>query len=309
MNTATNGNTASAIDPRFIHFTDEQTGLLLPNIPGYPSWLPNLQITPTGRLCFWNFPNIFPQSVVSNPANIGTVNYLMNGKIITASNNNPPVPGDLGVNGSTNEYFWDSCVVRVKVDNNLFGVWNNLTKGYTLDQIVYLKPGEFIMMNIQFYINRYLNTPYKLFAPGAYKYPWPFKMLDMFYAGQGQKFLNGCNFLINLDSGTDFVDQVDKYAPVVGAAILTFASGLAGTPALVAILGALGSAATTQQAKDAAAALAATIVNPNTAQIKSDVQTLTAPPVTTVSNEKKFLFVALAVLLLLIIVLFFKSKK
>ena len=310
MYVSTNGNITSATDPNFIHYPDEQTGLLLPNIPGYPDWLPNLQLTPSGRLCFWNFPNIYPKTLVSNPANIGTKNYLMNGKIITGSNPNPPVPADLGVNGSTNEYFWNSCVVRQTVAADLLPIWKPLsTIALSLNQTVYFHPGDYIMMNIQYYINRYLTTPYLLFDPNggksSDKYPWPLKMMDMQASGQLQKFLMNCNFLINLGGGTDFVDDVDKYAPIVGAAILALASAGAGTPALTAALGAMTAQVTKSTATQAQQNAQTAATNPNLAQIQADAGTLSGT-----SNETaEIIFISAAIFIVILIVIFYKRKK
>lgn len=308
MYVSTNGNSTSASDPNFIHFPDEQTGLLLPNIPGYPDWLPNLQLTKSGRLCFWNFPNVYPKALVSNPANIGTKNYLMNGKIITGSNPNPPVPADLGVNGSTNQYFWNSCVVRQTVTPALYPVWNKLfTINVSINQVTYFHPGDYIMANIQFYLNRYLTKPYLLFDPNmgisSDKYPWPLKMMDMQASGQLQKFLMNCNFLINLGGGTDFVDDVDKYAPVVGAAILALATAGAGTPALTAALAAIGAQVTKTTAAQTQANAQTSAVNPNLAQIQADVGTLSGSP------NSNIIFIIIAVIIVLLLIIFYKRKK
>lgn len=339
MYVATNGNIKSATDPDFIHFPDEQTGILLPNIPGYPAWLPNLQLTPTGRLCFWNFPNAVYKSVVSNPANIGTSQFLRDAKKVTASNQYPPVPADkLGTNGATNQYFWNSCNTYFILDatlnqillENLLVHLAPMNPGKSADQILsggvnpfppvgnklQLEPWYWIQANAQYYINRYLKNPYSLDDETPYTLNWITQFNKASQTGDLQKWLTAFNFLIEPTGSPDFWTKTLTALPTVILGIVAGAVGIlsfgAATPALVAALsamGGLGKAAQAAQGKlivDEQTAAANRVIN--TGQVTTDVQTLTGNTPTT-AGEKTFLFIAGAALIILIIILFYKSKK
>lgn len=271
MQIAPNGNSTGANDPNFIHFDEEQAGTLLPNPPGYPFFLPSLQISPKGRLCFWNFPNKIFKAVVSNPANVGTSNYLRDGKNASNSNLFPPIPGDLGTNGKTNQYFWGACNSYFKVTadfqaeivNQLVQrlYWGNVVNNPSQTmQDVYdgvvdnpawilpevgkyntdtgakpMYPWDWILYNAQYYVNKFLVRPYDVSAGPQYGDSWTGTLSKESEVGALPTWLTATNFFVQLQANPDFLQSVSNALPIV---ILTAASivsaGLA-TPALAAV--------------------------------------------------------------------------
>lgn len=276
---APNGNSSGPNDLNFIHFTDEQSGVLLPNAPGYPSWLPSLQITLTGRLCFWNFPAKLLKSVISNNANIGTPEYLRDAKKVSSSNLFPPVPADLGTNGSGNQYFWNSCNTYFKLTADVrtafvqqevireyyLNLLNNPNAKLTSDQILAavdgptvpaankiapvgayynraLYPWEWVSYNCQYYIDKYLKVPYDIGEGVAYTHNWIDQLNLAGQTGDLQKWLSGINLFIEPTGKPDFWDTVLNAAPVAILGLVTIASAGILSPYLITAMGAMTAA-------------------------------------------------------------------
>jgi hypothetical protein len=287
MQVALNGNSSGLTDPNFIHFDEEQAGTLLPPPPGYPVYLPQLQISPKGRLCFWNFPNKIFQSLASNPANKGTSNYLRDSKAVTAANPYPPIPGDLGTNGKTNQYFWGACnsefIVQTDFANEfVFQLasrmyWGDILTNptLTLQEIVSgmtapgsaymipkagklfsasgLKlwgPWDWIEYNAQYYINQFLVRPYDISAGPQYGDNWTGTLSKESAIGALPTWLNATNFFVQLTANPDFLQQVSNAAPIAILSAVALVSGGLATPALAAVV-ATGTGAIASQVKKA----------------------------------------------------------
>lgn len=340
---AKNGNSYGASDPNFLHFTDEQTGLLLPSCPGYPDWLPQLQLTPTGRLCFWNFPAKLLKSVISNPANQGTSQYLRDIKKVTATNLYPPVPADLGTNGSTNQYLWNSCNTYFKqttdikylFDYNLAGVlYGNLMRqkgsAPSINDLILQIPsmgyielpiGSFnqlgawgwIQANAQFYINRYLNIPYDLNSPQPFGKTW-FTQLNL-ASQQGilPSWLNVINLLAQNPPDPSTWDKISTAIPgailaVVGG-VLTLVTAGAATPLLAAAIGNVSNATKTAAAT---ANQGSANSSANLAQITADssyLSSLPNPLSDLTDQEKEYIFFGLVIVVMAVIIIYITRKK
>lgn len=342
MQTAPNGNSTGANDPNFIHFNEEQSGTLLPNAPGYPFYLPSLQIAPSGRLCFWNFPNKIFKAVVSNPANIGTSNYLRDGKNANSKNLFPPIPGDLGTNGSGNQYLWGACnsyfivteawyteMVTQLISRLYYGniaVNPNVTlaeiqsdvldnPGYVLPEVgkyntdngsLPMYPWDWIEFNIQYYINKFLIRPYDVSAGPQYGDSWVGTLSKESEVGQLPTWLNAANFFVQLTANPDFLQSVSNALPIVILSAATLVSGGLASPALGAII-----------AADKSAASQAAIVQSkvNAAQAGGSVNTTEQLAATggAISNvtglsTTDLIYFGVAILILILVIAFYKHK-
>ena len=74
-------STDPSMTGKFIPIHEERAGYLLPNIPGYPANLPSLQLTPSGRLAFWNFPASLEME--PSPDSIWNTKYTASTKTFT----------------------------------------------------------------------------------------------------------------------------------------------------------------------------------------------------------------------------------
>lgn len=344
---APNGNSSGPSDPNFIHFTDEQSGVLLPNAPGYPSWLPSLQITLNGRLCFWNFPNKLFKSVISNGANIGTAEYLRDAKKVSSSNLFPPVPADLGTNGSGNQYFWNSCnsYFKLTADFRAAYVQQEIIREYylgllngskqTADYIAsYIDgpntdpankipavgsyttnpvyPWDWIKYNCQYYIDKYLKIPYDLEEGIAYTKNWIDQLNTASQSGDLLKWLSGINLFIEPTGKPDFWDTVLLAAPVAIYGLMAVVSGGLGGPllatAVAAITGAVTKGDIANRQKDAQAAFDQLNAGLNTPVITSDISANANPLISLDDNTQKFIFFG-ALVLIIAIILIIKNKS
>lgn len=354
---AKNGNAASATDQDFIHFSDEQSGVLLPSCPGYPDWLPQLQLTLKGRLCFWNFPAWIYKVDACKPTNMATTQYLRDSKQVTNANPFPPIPADrLGTNGATNQYFWGACTIYYKMTPELYAMLTGMkaetmyiasetspyskSKGTPYASILatvqntpnwFPKPGEFnsdfqlqgrtpmdwIAINIQYYLNQFLNVPFDVYGAVDYGKSW----INILSTASQKNDLNGwlsvCNFLLQPQADPSTWDKVAQILPaailtIVGG-VLTIATAGAATPLLA---GAISKVSTAVKQSDAANAQSAaqiaydgTAGGFNTAQISSVTGGITDFWNNATDTEKNFIYAGVALVIIMIIVLAYKSKK
>jgi hypothetical protein len=269
-------------------FKEAGSGILLPSIPGYPPDLPQLQLTASGRLCFWNWPlwltsplwidlkYVTPQTPtpsISQPFSTldweGT--YL---RLMTKTNlgTGPTAAAaakalhDGFVNG---QYLW-----------NYTPYWSGAT--YYWDE---RRPWQWIMENIQYYINKYLKNPYKITQLIPYGTNWndQFKAAIQGGAGKLQTYLEGCNFLVQPVGTQGFWDKFYQAAPLLITAAATIISAGAAAPALAAAIASFAIKA--GQSQQAAAAAAANPVQGapvyNVPAIEADI----APPAATTTGS------------------------
>lgn len=353
MQIALNGNSLGPTDPNFIHFADEQTGVMLPSCPGYPNWLPQLQITLQGRLCFWNFPAWIYKTACNISGTQTTSQWLRDAKAVSANNEFPPIPADkLGTNGSGNQYFWGSCNTYFIVDQNFYNFRTGLealreyigiqedpnspAKGSTYaavlqqvqsvagwfpkpGQYMTLNPWQWIALNIQYYLNRYLNIPFDINAGGAYADSWITILMNQSMAGGLAGWLSVCNFMLQPQGKPSTFESVANILPqailgIVGG-VLVIASAGALTPEFATAIGAMSAAVKKSNAQtaqsNATAAYFAANAGVNTSQISADTSAILNPVTNPLSNltssEQQFLLFAFIGILLLILFLY-KTK-
>jgi len=356
---AKNGNAAGPNDPDFVHFADEQTGILLPSCPGYPDWLPQLQLTLKGRLCFWNFPAWIYKVDACKISNQGTSQYLRDSKQVTASNPYPPIPADrLGTNGPDNQYFWGACNISYKMTDELYNFLtgqaafqtyvNNQTnplsaanKGIPYATILqelqsvpgwWPKPGEdnkqgmlgqgfncwdWIGINIQYYLNKYLNVPFDINGKVQYGKSWITILMNASNNTDLNGWLGVCNFLLQPQADPSTWDKVAAVLPaailtVVGG-VLTIATAGAATPLLAGTISKVSQAVKSSSAQNAQVA-AQTAYDSlaggfNTSAISLDTSGITNFWSNASDTEKEFIYIGAALVAILIIVLILTRKK
>lgn len=348
MNQALNGNSIAATDPNFIHFTEEQTGVLLPSCPGYPFWLPQLQLTASGRLCFWNFPAKLYRSVISQPKYVGTWNFALDIEEAQREGKTSSLQGGgaIGNGGEAIPYPWNqtqtncyggdgynfwarSCNTYQRLtqaDCDLFKAMELVPRIYApldpykfwiVNRQHFCTPFYWLLVNVQWYIVKYLKQPYNVYDNVPYTDSWARNLNLSIQDGYGdvQKFLNGVNFLVQPVGGPTFWDKVIGAAPLIIGGIATVMTMGAAAPALVAAAsGLITSTAAKDMAKNQNAALQTAAANSQVRQnsidvagIKSDIAKYTGFWYNASDTEKKFIFFSILIVLLAII-LIIKTK-
>ncbi len=337
MEQALNGNSLGTGDVNYIHFDEEQSGLLLPSCPGYPFWLPQLQLTAKGRLCFGNFPAKLFSSVISNAANADTWNFAIDGKTASQqgklsvagqfSNGGEKIPFPNISFPADGSYFNQNCLTfswLTQADVDLFKSTLSVPRVYTtppdLSKIAVGRQGlqpaySWIMINVQYYINRYLKLPYNVWDNVPYTDSWARNLNLTMQSGDLSKFLSGVNFLVQPVGGPSFWDKVISAAPLIIGGIASIMTLGAAAPALVAAAANLiTSTAAKDMAKNQTTALqtAAQIdqlrqgsIDMN--QIQADVAKYSGFWYNASDNQKKFIFFS-AVIVLLAIIIIIKTK-
>lgn len=338
---ASNGNSSGPNDPNFIHFADEQTGVLLPTCPGYPAWLPSLQITLAGRLCFWNWPAALNPAVVSLPSNAGTSNFLRDSRLVTASNLYPAIPKTLPTVGSDTTLY-DKCNTYFKMNSDFLTTVQSmylmlkpnmsmiemLSFPYASNAWYNAKAGEFtpnvigvwqwIMTNIQYSLCKYLNKPYNIYTSVTYGKSWytimttAAKLNDM----GGTGWLSAVNFWGKPGPDPSGIDKVAQALPaallVVAGGVLTFVSVGAATPLLLSGIKAMSTAVAnsnkSQAQSDAQAAWDAANSGVNLTNLNADIAA-TGTLVPNVDNTTTYIFIGVSIVILILIIVLYKRKK
>lgn len=217
-------------------FTEAGAGAKLPSIAGYPSDLPQLQLSPTGRLCFYSWPEWFTSSEWTD---LSTMQPLAT-KLAT---------GD-----------WTGSWLRLGTYEPITQAqYNELKAGYAdgtyaYDWAVYNpsgpkrgywkfgRPYMWIFQNIQYYINKYLINPYPVTELIPYGTNWADQFKTAIQDGPDKlkKYLSGCSFLVQPKGSKTFWDNFYLAAPLVISAIAAIVTDGAATPALLLALGNLG---------------------------------------------------------------------
>lgn len=217
-------------------FNENQQGLLLPSIPGYPADLPRLQISPSGRLCFYDWPlyvhlpvwtDFKTQAPLAQPLSImdwnGTWNRVGTEERITQAECNTL---STAYNEGNGPALFNWCTQTGP--NSIFKIG---------------KIEMWIMDNIQFYINKYLNNPYRITELIPFGMNWDDQLTNIIQASDKNKlitFLSGCNFLQQPVGTKTFWDKFYEAAPLVISAIAAIVTEGAATPALLLALGNIG---------------------------------------------------------------------
>lgn len=242
---AYNGNSMGVGDSNFIHFNEEQAGVLLPSIGydsslpypffgSYPKWLPQLQLTPTGRLCFWNFPKNFIHPTDGSLSSASKSTYV-----------NHFTKDAIGADNCRIEF---NSYIKNKKWNSAAGVWEVVSPwqpGIPLSLYV-VNPAfspngvwqtvsiiQWIMENVQTYLNKYLRTPYNVVDSIAFGKSWREQIYDAIGNGKIVEFLGNINFLAQPVGKAGFWDKFYLVVPIVIAAAGTLITAGAATPALI----------------------------------------------------------------------------
>lgn len=166
-----------------------------------------------------------------------------------------------------------------------------------------LHPWQWIMENVQAYVNKYLTVPYVLTDLIPYGSNWVLQFQNATTgrnAGKLSAYLSGCNFLVQPLGKMDFWDKFYLVAPVLITAVAALESGGAYAPALIAAVGALYkkyviTPISTQTASTTAIeAYKGTPANVNT----PEVQKTLAPPAVIPGLNNNILLIGLAALML-----------
>lgn len=219
-----------------IVFDENQQGLLLPSIPGYPDDLPRLQISPSGRLCFYDWPSFYHSPIWTD--------FKTQAPLATSLSS-------LDWNG-TWQRIGTKTTISQRQCNTFTQDYNNGNGPALFNWCVQTGPNSifevgrprmWIMDNIQFYIDKYLLNPYKITELIPYGTNWDDQLTNIIQAGDKNKlitFLSGCNFLVQPVGSQTFWDKFYLAAPLVISAIAAIVTEGAATPALLLALGNLG---------------------------------------------------------------------
>ncbi len=217
-------------------FNENNAGLLLPSIPGYPADLPRLQISPSGRLCFYDWPLWIHLPVWTDfktQAPLATSLSIMDWN------------GTWNRVGTEERITQDQCNAYSTAYNkgNGTALYNWCTQTGPSSIFKVGKIEMWIMSNIQFYIDKYLNNPYKITELIPFGMNWDDQLTNIIQAGDKNKlqtFLEGCNFLQQPVGSKTFWDKFYEAAPLVISAIAAIVTEGAATPALLLALGNVG---------------------------------------------------------------------
>lgn len=240
-----------------LDFKDMRAGVLLEGMPGYPSTFPQLQLTPDGRFCFYNWPSNFWFSggganvedkkgshiVVGNNVPVNIAGYSLDGSPFFVDPKHvlvhmiPATEGD-------KLFFWNAN--KGKVTNTgvkcpfggKFGKFCFSYQGKVYYQPV--SPEIALWMNVQYYLDAFLYVPYNVIAPVQYGKNYADLLYDQFASNDAVYhvgvYCSGVDFLNTPDSKMKFLDYLKLGSLVVGAAALSLISYGAASPALVAAL-------------------------------------------------------------------------
>ena len=226
----------SAYTADHLAFPEAGQGMVLPSIPGYPDGLPRLQITPTGRLAFYEWPLTFhPQVWIDFKTG-----YPLDQPLSTMDYN-----GAWQRIGTMTRITQDQCNQMKKDYNNGDGPAMYDWCVQTGPSSIFERgtPRMWINSNIQYYINKYLNNPYNLLEPIPYGTNWDEQLNKIIVSGDKNKlvsFLGGLNFLVQPVGTQGFWDKFYLAAPLVISAIAAIVTEGAATPALLLALGNMG---------------------------------------------------------------------
>jgi len=218
-----------------LNFQGARTGTLLPSIPGYPPDLPQLQITPSGRLSFYNWPLT-----------------LSSGKWADLA-----APTCTPLATALSNLDWTGTYLRIATRDPITQEQYNTMKAqytagaYVYDFAQYITAGKcgigwysvgrpymWIFQNVQYYIDKYLKNPYLITELIPYGTNWAdqFKAAMMGGTAKFTKYLEGANFLIQPVGSQGFWDKFYLAAPLVITAIAAVMTEGAATPALLAAI-------------------------------------------------------------------------
>jgi hypothetical protein len=265
---APNGNVKSATDPDFIHFDEEEKGLLLQSIPGYPRYLPCLQLSPSGRLCFWNMPSKFYKAFADDVTQKGTSNYFIAFDNVKDWNNPfQPMGGDfISTNGRQDGFpAWSEAgaiqYITAQQQADVIASIANAAKAIVPNSYLWMLPPnttpfvaargingppvinyqppqlrlsnhQWLWSNVQYWLQQFLTQPWEVTSQANnYGNSWPVEFLNN-RVGAGTlnaDFLNKCNFLIMPTGKPGTMDIVGPVFFTVVAGIMTIATaGAAG---------------------------------------------------------------------------------
>jgi hypothetical protein len=221
-----------------LNFLGARTGVLLPSIPGYPPDLPQLQISPSGRLSFYNWPMQLSSSLWADLSSAGCA----------------PLAKPLSNLDWTGTYL--RIATRDKITQDQY---NQMKAAYTAGAYVYDfasyitsgtcgtgwysvgRPYMWIFQNVQYYIDKYLKNPYSVTELIPYGTNWAdqFKAAMMGGTAKFTTYLQGVNFLIQPVGSQGFWDKFYLSAPLIITAIAAVVTDGAATPALLAAVSSL----------------------------------------------------------------------
>lgn len=273
---ATDAAIAAATSAGMLPFKEAGAGLQLPSIPGYPPDLPTLQLSPSGRLCFYSFPLAWNNPIWHDMGSAGE----------------PPIShaySSLDWNGTYLKIATLETITQEQY-NALKALYNDNT--YPFDFAVYnTSPGmaagwykighpyAWIWANVQYYINKFLKNPYGVNDYISYGTNWAEQFKNAVMSGTAKltTYLEGCSFLVQPVGTQTFWDKFYLAAPLVISAIAAIVTEGAATPALLLAISNLAvKAGEAKAASDAAAALppqGAPVIN--VPVVKQEIQDLT----------------------------------
>ena len=234
------GDVDTKIIPGYISFAGNESGLLLQNPTWYPEDLPKFQITKNQRLAFWNWMN--------------TPDYISRQYWQTKIYQNIPLSNfeqlrfDLAYKEAKELGFNETDCLRKATRKTFFG---SLVVQW--DDIVHIKiiaPGKcvwesvngitMLMMGAQYFVDLFLKNPYNIHEPLMYGRKYGNALLDALDAYKLNLWLSNINFFQMPDNTPSFWDKlVGVYLPLAIVTVVSIATAGAGTPALVAVAGAV----------------------------------------------------------------------
>lgn len=215
-----------------LNFTGARTGTLLPSIPGYPPDLPQLQISPMGRLSFYNWPLELSSTMWADLA----------------------APDCAPLSKPLSNLDWTGTYLRIATRDKITqDQYNTMKAGfndgsYVFDFAQYITAGKcgigyysvgrpymWIFQNVQYYIDKYLVKPYPVTELIPYGTNWADQFKTAMMAGTAKftTYLQGVNFLVQPVGSQSFWDKFYLAAPLVITAIAAVVTDGAATPALL----------------------------------------------------------------------------
>jgi hypothetical protein len=221
---------AAAASAGELVFKEARSGLALPSIPGYPPDLPQLQLTASGRLCFYNWPLTLTSS--------DWIDF----------STTKPIAAPFSTLDWTNTYLRIGTFEKItQADYNVLkGAYTsgqdpfdfsfyNTSPGLAAGWYEQGRPHYWIFQNIQYYIDRYLKNPYGVNALISYGTNWCDQFKAAIMGGQSKlkTYLEGCNFLVQPVGTQGFWDKFYLAAPLIISAAAAIVTAGAATPALL----------------------------------------------------------------------------
>jgi len=229
-NATTATGAQAAVNAGELVFKEARAGLLLPSIPGYPPDLPQLQLTPSGRLSFYNWP------------------FTLNNSMWEDLSNHQAINGTFSTLDWPNTYLRIATMEKItqaqynQLKSNFTNLadpfdfsYYNISPGLAAGWYKLGRPHYWIFLNVQYYIDRYLKNPYGVNALISYGTNWCDQFKAAIMGGQQKltTYLDGCNFLVQPVGSKDFWDKFYLAAPLLISAAAAIVTAGAATPALL----------------------------------------------------------------------------